>query len=201
MILYCWWKGLLVDFEIYTYVNSLNFETLSHQYMQKENSRGPSIHAWHAHKGVETIDRKKNKQRKWSKKTLRKHDTQKYEFLKEQLKGSEMCEKLWGWDWQCFAGWSWFVWEPPTKSRCSTTVCNSWNDITTFFFTSAFLRFIWSNPSCKEKHVKLQFGSIHFLAHLGWDLDHYLSAKIPPSPFFGRSLLLRFSTIPSDKLT
>ena len=27
MILYCWWKGLLVDFEIYTYVNSLNFET------------------------------------------------------------------------------------------------------------------------------------------------------------------------------
>ena len=149
MILYCWWKGLLVDFEIYTYVNSLNFETLSHQYMQKKNSRGPSIHAWHAHKGVETIDRKKkNKQRKWSKKTRRKHDTQKYEFLKEQLKGSEMCEKLWGWDWQCVAGWSWIVWEPPTKSRCSTMVCNSWNDITTFFFTS---------PSFSQIHLIKSF--------------------------------------------
>lgn len=196
MILYCWWKGLLVDFEIYTYVNSLNFETLSHQYMQKKRNRGPSIHAWHAHKGVETIDESEAKRlgenmtpksmsfwrNSWREaKCVKNYGDEIGNVLLGEV---DSCENL----------------QPKVAvvPRCVTLGMTSPD----FFFTSpSFSQIHLIKSFVQKKHVKVQFGSIHFLAHLGWDLDHYLSPEVPPPPFFGRSLLLRFSTIPSDKLT
>lgn len=151
MILYCWWKGLLVDFEIYTYVNSLNFETLSHQYMQKKNSRGPSIHAWHAHKGVETIDRKKTKSESEAKRLGENMTPKSMSFWRNSWReakcvknhGDEIGNVLLGEVDSCEN----LQPKVAVVPRCVTL------GMTSPPFSSrppAFLRFIWSNPSCKK---------------------------------------------------
>ncbi len=61
-----------------------------------------------------------------------------------------------------------------------------WRHLTFFSCPPAFLRFIWSNPQCKKKHLKVQFGSIHFLGHLGpkiWIMI-YPPKFLPSSDFF-----------------